>query len=145
MAATVQEGSIVQMDYTLTVDGEIVDSSDGREPLSYTQGQGQIIPGLEKRMVGLKVGEEKQVTVGPEEGYGTVNPEAFIEIPKDRLAPDVKPEVGMVLRGNDKNGQPFRATISKIESESVTLDLNHPLAGKTLNFQVKVVEIASGV
>lgn len=144
MVLSIQEGSIVQINYTLTVDGEVVDSSEDREPLSYTQGQDQIIPGLEKELIGLNVGDEKSVIVGPEEGYGTVDPKAFIEVPKDRLSPDVAPAIGMVLRGNDKDGQPFRATLSKIDDDSVTLDLNHPLAGKILNFQVKVVDITIG-
>lgn len=145
MAPAIQEGSIVQINYTLTVDGDVVDSSEGREPLSYTQGQGQIIPGLEKELVGLSIGDEKSVTVSPEEGYGVIDPQAFIEVPKDQLAPDVVPTIGQILRGNDNNGQPFQAAISKIDDKMVTLNLNHPLAGKTLTFQVKVVDITTGI
>ncbi len=141
MAATVQSGVTVALDYKLTVDGKVIDSSEGGQPLSYVQGQGQIIPGLEKQMAGLKVGDMANVTVKPAEGYGEVDPKAFIEIPKEQLGPNVVPQVGMMLRGATKDGRPFQAKIDKVADKTVTLDLNHPLAGKTLLFAVKVVDI----
>ena len=142
MAQTIQAGSTVRMDYTLTVDGAKVDSSDGRDPLTYVQGQGQIIPGLERQLAGLAVGDERDFTVSPEEGYGPVNPEAFIEVPKSQLPTDAPPQVGMALRGTNPDGQPFRATIQEIGADSVKLNLNHPLAGKTLQFKIKIVEVS---
>lgn len=141
--AAIQDGMQVQIDYTLTVDGNTVDSSEGRGPLSYTPGQGQLIPGLERQLMGLRAGDMRELTVSPEDGYGAIDPEAFIEVPKAQLPPDVTPEVGMMLRGTNPDGQPFSATISKIGEQTVTLDLNHPLAGKTLHFNVKVVTVTT--
>ena len=141
MAATVQNGVTVALDYKLTVDGKVVDSSEGGQPLSYVQGQGQIIPGLEKQIAGIKVGDIASVTVKPEEGYGLVDPKAFIEIPKEQLGPKVVPQTGMMLRGTTKDGRPFQAKVDKVGDKTVTLDLNHPLAGKTLLFAIKVVDI----
>lgn len=140
----IQDGTAVQLDYTLTVDGEVVDSSKGRSPLSYVQGKGQLIPGLEKQLVGLKAGDTRSLTVAPEDGYGPVDPEAFVEVSREQLPPDIAPEVGQALRGTGPDGRPFRATIFKVGSESVTLDLNHPLAGKTLFFDITVVNVAPG-
>ena len=141
VAVMVSEGMMVKIDYTLTVDGEIVDESPEGQPLQYIHGSGQIIPGLEKELEGLKVGDSKSVTVTPEEGYGPVNPEAFIEVLKQELADDLDVEVGTTLSGVDPEGRLFRARVEAIDGENITLDMNHPLAGKTLNFEVAVVEI----
>ena len=122
MSEAIQDGRTVKIDYTLTVDGAVVDSSDGRGPLSYVQGQGQIIPGLERQLVGLHVGEAKEVTVSPDEGYGQMDPKAVMEVPKTQLPADLTPAVGMVLRGTNKEGNPFRARIQKVEPETVMLD-----------------------
>ena len=142
VAATVQDGVTVQMDYTLTVEGKEMDSSKGHGPLSYVHGSGQIIPGLEKQLTGLHVGDEKEVTVKPEDGYGEVDPKATMDLPKTQLPPDLKPEVGQVLNGTDQSGRPVRATIMEVGKETVKLNLNHPLAGKTLVFKVKVVDVS---
>jgi FKBP-type peptidyl-prolyl cis-trans isomerase SlyD len=141
MAATVEKGSTVAIDYTLKVEGKVVDSSQGSGPLSYVHGQGQLVPGLEKELSGLKAGEKRSVTVDPESGYGAVDPNAFVEVSRAQLPPDVMPQPGQALRGMGPDGQPFRATIAKVADESVTLDLNHPLAGKTLAFDVTVVSV----
>lgn len=141
-AMAVQDNLDISLEYTLTVDGQVVDSSDGRGPLHYIHGTHQIIPGLERALIGMKVGESKSVVVSPEDGYGKVDPSAIVEVPKTQLPSDVKPVVGMVLRGMNPDGQSFRATINEVKAESVVLDMNHPFAGKTLNFQVKVVGIA---
>ena len=132
----------VSMEYTLTSEGKVVDSTDGKEPFHYIHGQRQIIPGLERQLVGLHVGESKDVTVKPEEGYGAVDPAAVVEIKKEQLPKDVTPSVGMVLQGVNPDGQHFRARISEVKDQSVLLDLNHPLAGKTLVFKVKITDIA---
>jgi len=139
---TIQEGATVQIEYTLTVEGEQVDSSQVRGvPLSYVHGQGQLISGLEARLQGLSIGDERDFTISPEEGYGSVDPAAFVDVPRGQLPPDVAPEVGMTLRGQSAEGRPFAATVSKIEGESVTLDLNHPLAGKTLEMNIEVIDV----
>ena len=139
---TIAEHMTVAMDYTLTVDGKVVDSSEGKKPLQYVQGSRQIIPGLERQLVGLRVGDTKDVTVKPEDGYGPVDPAAVIQVKKEQLPPDMKPQIGMMLQGKTGEGRPFRATIREVHPDGgATLDLNHPLAGKTLQFKVKVVSI----
>ena len=138
----IQDGMTVQMNYTLTVDGQMVDSSEGKPPLSYIQGKGQIIPGLERELTGLHVGDKKEVTVAPVNGYGAVDPKALIVITRDKLPPAVDPKVGMMVQGTSQDGQPIRAKIQKVDGENVTLDLNHPLAGKTLQFKIEVISIS---
>lgn len=140
---TIQDGSTVDIDYTLTVDGEVVDSSEGRSPLSYVQGRGQLIPGLERELAGLSAGESRDVTLKPEDGYGPTDPAAFVTVSKAQLPPGVTPTVGMVLQGAGPEGQPFPARVYKIADDGVTLDLNHPLAGKTLQFKVTVVKVTA--
>ena len=141
-AATIQDNLDIGLEYTLMVEGSVVDTTDGRGPFHYIHGKGQMIPGLERALTGLHVGDAKEVAVTPEEGYGAVDPAAFVEVPKDQLPTDVPPTVGMVLRGVNPDGKSFRAKINEIKDTSVVLDLNHPLAGKTLNFQVKVTDIS---
>ena len=140
--ATVQDNVKVGLEYTLTVDGAVVDTTKERGPFHYVHGKGQMIPGLERELTGLHVGDSKEVTVSPADGYGEVDPAAFVEVPKEQLPKDVAPTVGMILRGVNPDGKNFRAKINEIKEKSVVLDLNHPLAGKTLNFQVKVTDIS---
>jgi len=135
----VGENDVVSLEYTLTVDGEVVDSSEGHEPIEFIQGQGHIIPGLEKAVYGMAVGESKTVTVAPAEGYGEEDPNAFVEVPKSEFPPEIPMEVGTPLQLRDHQGQVFDAFIAEIKEDSAVLNFNHPLAGKTLNFQVKVV------
>ena len=142
MAVAVQDSMDIGIEYTLTVDGEVVDSTDGKTPFHYVQGQHQVIPGLERELAGLHVGDSKDVVVTPEDGYGAVDPAAFIAVPKTQLPADLTPQIGMVLRGVNPDGQSFRAKISEMKDQNVVLDLNHPLAGKTLNFKVKVIDIS---
>ena len=137
----ISAGKKVSFNYTLTVDGEKVDSSDNTGPLTYTHGSGQIIKGLETELEGMKAGEKKQVTVSPQNGYGEVNPEAFKEIPKTQLPPDMAPAVGQVLTVTTQDGQSFPVIISEVKDEAVVLNLNHPLAGKELHFDVAVVSV----
>jgi len=137
----IADGSVVKFDYTLTVEGQVVDTSDGKQPLEYTQGQGAIIPGLEKEMVGMKVGESKHVTVAPVDAYGAVNPAAFQEVPRTAFPPDINLQPGMVLPLKDNDGRALPALVSEVSGDKVVLNFNHPLAGKELTFDVKVVEI----
>lgn len=132
----------VRMEYTLTADGNVVDSTEGRGPFHYVHGRGHIIPGLERQLAGLHVGDARDITVEAEEAYGPVDPAAFVEITREQLPPDVTPEIGLILRGVDPGGRAFQARISGVTDDSVTLDLNHPLAGKTLLFKVTILEIA---
>lgn len=137
----VQDNMVVAFEYTLTVDGAIMDSSQGKPPLSYVHGRKQIIPGLERELAGLHAGDAKDVTVTPADGYGEPNPAATLTVPKTQLPPKLEPHVGAIIRGKDGQGHPVVATIKAIGQDDVTLDLNHPLAGKTLHFNIKVISV----
>jgi len=136
----VQAGAKVQVQYTLTDDtGTVIESNKDEAPLTYTQGSRQIIPGLESALDGMRAGEEKKVTVPPADAYGEVNPAAVTEVPRDQLPPDSL-EVGMYLVAEGRGGRRI-VRVKEIKEESVIIDLNHPLAGKTLHFDVKVVGV----
>lgn len=137
----VKDGSVVSLQYTLSgEDGKTIESNKGKGPLKYTHGSRQIVPGLEKELAGMKVGEEKRVTVTPEEGYGPVNPNGFQEFPKDKI-PSEGLKVGTVLMAKGPQGQQVPVRVHEIKEKTVVLDLNHPMAGKTLVFDVKVLDI----
>jgi FKBP-type peptidyl-prolyl cis-trans isomerase SlyD len=137
----IEQGKTVKLDYTLYVDGQSVDSSQGGQPLEYVHGNKMIIPGLESQLEGLKEGDAKTVTVAPTEAYGEIDPNAVMEVPRTMLAPDITPEVGMVLQVPSKEGRTFNASIEEIKEDALVLNFNHPLAGKELKFDVKVVEV----
>lgn len=140
---TVSEGKSVSMEYTLTLENkEVLDSNVGGEPLTFTQGSHQIIPGLETALNGMKAGERKQVTVAPEEGYGKIDPQAIQEVPIDQIPPDAR-KVGVQLQGKDGQGRVVHPTVTEVKEQVVVLDFNHPLAGKTLYFDVKILDIQS--
>lgn len=136
---SVQDGVVVSMEYTLKVDGEVIDSSAGQEPLQFLTGYGNIIPGLEREMIGMKVGDSKDVIVAPAEGYGEYDDEAFLEVPRGEFPKDMPVEEGLELTVRDEEGQARYARIDSVETESVRLNFNHPLAGDELHFNVKVV------
>lgn len=137
---TVTNGKAVSLEYTVKLDnGEVVDSSVGKDPLTYTHGSHEIIRGVEAAVEGMSVGETKQVTVGPADAYGERDPKAFQEITKDKVPADAK--VGTQLEGKDTSGHVVRPVVAEIKDDTVLLDFNHPLAGKTLLFDVKVVNI----
>jgi len=138
---SIQNGKTVSFDYTLTVEGEVVDSSTGRGPLEYVQGENKIIPGLEKQLTGLHVGDEKTIKVAPEEAYGVISQEAYKEVSKELLPKNVEPKPGMFLQVKSKTGDVIPVKISEVKDSSVIVDFNHPLAGKTLTFQVKIVSV----
>ena len=137
----VGDNARVGLEYTLTVDGAVVDSTQGKGAFHYIQGHHEVIPGLERQLAGLHMGDKKELTVAPEEGYGPVDAAAFVEVKKSQLPPTLTPTVGMSLRGVNPDGRSFRATVAKVNEQTVLLNLNHPLAGKTLNFSVQVTDI----
>ncbi|NIO11402.1 MAG: peptidylprolyl isomerase [Deltaproteobacteria bacterium] len=139
--AKVKEGSVVKVHYMLTVEGEVVDSSAGGDPMEVKVGSGQVIPGFEKAIIGMKVGEKKTFKVPPEEAYGNPDPEVIQVVSKADLPPDLEPEVGMVLFAQSPDGERFPARIAEIREDEVVMDFNHPLAGKTLEFEVEIVSI----
>ncbi len=136
----IQDGKTVKMNYELSVDGEVIDSTDDRESFQYIHGKNQIIPALERQLAGLKVGDEREIILGPEDAYGIIDPEAMVEIPKSQL-PQVDIEVGTRLGMIGPDGARFPATVVEIRLETVLLDLNHPLAGKELHFFIRILEI----
>jgi FKBP-type peptidyl-prolyl cis-trans isomerase 2 len=139
--AMVEAGSTVGLEYTLTLeDGTKVDSNVGGEALRFEQGSGQIIPGLDKELIGMKLSEAKQVTITPDDAYGEVDPAAFTEVPVSEL-PEEAREPGMMLLAQDSEGRSRPLRVHKIEGDKATLDFNHPLAGKTLIFDVKILEV----
>jgi FKBP-type peptidyl-prolyl cis-trans isomerase SlyD len=138
---TVADDVVVSIDYTLTVDGEVVDASEENEPLEYLQGYQNIIPGLESQLVGMKVGESKEVLVAPRDGYGEVDPEAFVEVPKSEFPKGFELKPGVDLQLQDQDGELVNAVIVAVIGNKVKLDLNHPLAGKELLFRVTVSDL----
>lgn len=140
----VENGAVVSIEYTLADEnGTVIESNKGKDPLTYTHGVGQIIPGLEKGLSGMRTEEEKNIRVEPEEAYGPVNPQAYQEVPRADV-PSEALKVGTMLVAKSQEGQSFPARISEIKEQTVVLDFNHPLAGKTLNFDVKILDVQSG-
>lgn len=138
----IKEGSEVKLHYTLTVEDEVIDSSRQRgEPISYVHGQGQIVPGLEEQLEGMAAGDTKKADVPPEKGYGPRRPDAMQTVPKGSFQDPSGLKQGDVVSGQAQ-GQPFQATVAEVGEEEITLDLNHPLAGKTLHFDVEILEVA---
>lgn len=132
---------VVAIDYMLMVDGEIIDSSAEREPLEFLQGHGNIISGLEQEMLGMEIGESKEVVVAAIDGYGEIDPEAYIDVPRGEFPEHIPVELGVELQVQNEKGEPAYARIDKIESEEVQLNFNHPLAGKELHFSVQVIAL----
>lgn len=137
----IRNGSVVSFEYTLSDEnGEVLQSNKGKEPVTYTHGQHEIIPGLEKGLAAMEVNEEKSIRVKPEEAYGQVDPQGFKEVPKSDI-PTTELDVGTPLNARGPQGEELLIHVSEVKDETVVLDFNHPLAGKTLHFDVKVVDI----
>ncbi len=134
----IQEGSTVTLHYTGTLDdGTVFDSSEGREPLTFTVGQHQVICGFEEGVVDLSAGEEKTIDITPEHGYGERHEQMVQKVPKE-LFKDFQPEKGQQIGLMGKDGRQMTAVVKDVDEKTVTLDLNHPLAGKNLHFKVKI-------
>ncbi|PWG17995.1 FKBP-type peptidyl-prolyl cis-trans isomerase [Salibaculum griseiflavum] len=138
----VKAGDTVAIHYTGTLhSGETFDSSQGREPLEFTVGSGQIIPGLDNAIPGMAVGDKKTVEVPCAEAYGEADPNARQAVPRAQVPPEIPLEMGMQLQMQSPDGQAIPVTVVELTEEEVTLDANHPLAGKDLNFEIELVEI----
>lgn len=139
---TVSNGKQVTLEYTLKLDDQsVVDTNVGEKPLKVTQGKHEVISGLEKALEGMAVGEKKNVTVAPTEAYGLVDPKAFQEVDRKMVPPEAQ-TVGTQLEGKTADGRTVYPRISEVKNETIVLDFNHPLAGKTLHFDVKVLDVA---
>jgi len=139
--SAITDGARVKVRYTLTVDGKVIDSSTEREPFRFQLGSRQVIPGFEAAIKGMKTGEKKTFSVAPEEGYGPEDPKAIQEVPRDKLSADIKPEPGMTIYAKGTDGRSIPVRIIEVKENTVLMDFNHPLAGKTLQFEVEVLEI----
>ena len=141
MKKAIQSGDTVSVHYTGRVEnGEIFDSSQGRRPLSFTVGAGQLIRGFDEAVVGMTAGDSKVVTIAPEQGYGPRRVELIVDIPRDTVPEGMELEKGMRLELVDPQGNKIPAEVFEILDEVVKMDLNHFLAGKTLVFDIEVVE-----
>ncbi|THB79959.1 MAG: peptidylprolyl isomerase [Desulfobacteraceae bacterium] len=141
MTQAIQSGDTISVHYTGKLEsGEIFDSSEGREPLKFTVGSGMLIKGFDQAVVGMKPGDSKSVTIEPEEGYGERNDEMYVEIPKHAIPEDLPLSVGIQVQLRSPEGHPMAATVAEIGEENVKMDLNHALAGKTLEFEIAIVE-----
>lgn len=140
--AQAQNGDKVRVHYHGKLrSGETFDSSEGREPLEFTIGSGQVIKGFDDGVTGMTAGEKKTVEIPVGDAYGEKNEEMIIEFPKSQFPPDMNPEVGMQLMMNNGQGQSFPVNIVEVRDETVLLDANHPLAGQDLIFDLELVEI----
>ena len=139
----INQNKVVSMHYRLTLDsGEMLDSSfDRQEPLIFLVGHRNVIPGLENELIGMESGDEKSIRVAPEQGYGVRNEKLVQSVSTERLPDDMELEEGKVLRFQEQDGQIIEAFITSLSDDEVTLDLNHPLAGEHLNFDIQVVDV----
>jgi FKBP-type peptidyl-prolyl cis-trans isomerase SlyD len=137
----IAKNTVVSIDYTLTDDsGEVIDSSKGQEPLAYLHGAGNIIPGLEEALEGKQAGEQVKVAVPPEKGYGLRNESMTQQVPRNMFDTEQEIKPGMRFHAESEHGT-HTVTVTAVDKENVTVDGNHPLAGKVLNFDVNIVEV----
>lgn len=140
----VENGNNVKVHYVGTLNnGEEFDSSYKRnQTLDFTVGTGQMIKGFENAVIGMEVGEVKEVNLPPNESYGDIRQDAYIPVDKSNFPPDFEPTVGEMVQGTTQTGQPIQARIHEINGNEIVLDMNHPFAGKNLNFKIELVEIS---
>ena len=140
----VENGKFVQLQYTGSFDnGEVFDTNVGLDPLEFQVGSGAIINGLDRAVVGMKINDEKEITVAPEDGYGDYNNAFLLTVPRQEMQAGFTPEPGMVISIQMENGNLIPARVTEVNDDDVKLDLNHPLAGKTLHFNIKIVAVNS--
>lgn len=139
----VKDGDTVKVHYTGTLnDGSVFDTSEEREPLEFTLGEGQLIPGFEKAVTGMEKGDSVEVTIPTDEAYGETREDLVISVAKSDMPDDIEPSVGMQLQVNQPDGQPIPVRVTGVEDENIQLDANHPLAGEDLTFKIDLIEIA---
>jgi len=137
-------GDKVRVHYTgLLDDGTVFDTSVGREPFDFTIGENTVIPGFENAVVGMKVGDKKTISIPPGDAYGEYLDDLVVVINRSQIPPEIDAEVGMVLQVKSENGTATYVTVTDITDDAVTLDGNHPLAGKSLTFEIELLEIVA--
>ncbi|WP_142809149.1 FKBP-type peptidyl-prolyl cis-trans isomerase [Tepidiphilus olei] len=142
MNQAAKAGDTVQVHYTGKFDdGSVFDSSAGRDPLEFTVGSGQVIPGFEQAVEGMAVGQTKTVTIPAAEAYGDRVAEAVLQVPREQLPPDLDPEVGQQLVMQSRDGRQIPIVVVEVTEDSITIDANHPLAGRDLTFEIELVAV----
>ena len=137
-----QPGNTVRVHYTGRLDdGSVFDSSEGGEPLEFTIGQGQMIPGFEQGVVGMELGESRTVVIAADQAYGVYQPQGVIEVDRSEIPQTIQLEVGLQLQATGPDGRPAQLTVIELSEDKVKMDGNHPLAGKDLTFEIEVVGI----
>ncbi len=141
--AQAKSGDKVEVHYTgRLTDGTVFDSSEGRAPLQFTVGEGQVIPGFEQAVIAMSVGDKKTVEIPADQAYGPAQNELVMPVPRDQFPPEIVPEVGQKLQVGHPSGQTLVVTVTDVKDDIVTLDANPPLAGKDLVFDIELVAIA---
>ncbi len=139
---TVKNGDNISVEYKGTFeDGTVFDSSEGKEPLTFLVGSGQLIKGFDEAVLGMSINDEKDITLNPENAYGEINPQLVQKVPKNSLPKNNEVKEGMMLIANLPDGQQIPGRITKITDDEAFIDFNHPLAGKVLNFHIKLISI----
>jgi peptidylprolyl isomerase len=140
--ALAKAGDTVRIHYKGTLDdGTVFDTSRGRDPFEFVLGAGMVIPGFDNAVAGMEEGSTQTVAIAPEDAYGPYHDDHVIEVNKDQIPEDITPEIGMGLQLHSNDGRKFDVVISKVADDTVTLDGNHPLAGKTLTFEIELLAI----
>lgn len=139
---TAKANDTVKIHYKGTLsNGEVFDTSEGKEPLEFTLGTGQVIPGFENAVLGMQTEESKTINIPAAEAYGEPKPELTQKVPKDQLPQEIEPQVGMQLMSQAPDGQQIPLVITEVEEETITVDANHPLAGRDLTFEITLVSL----
>ncbi len=137
-------GDIVTVHYTgKLTDGTVFDSSSGGDPLEFTIGTGQLIPGFEDAVVGMNAGDSKTTHIPVDQAYGTYRADMVIEVDREQMPPELEPEIGQQLQLQQPTGQVIPVVITEISDSTITLDANHPLAGEDLVFDIQLVDIGA--
>jgi FKBP-type peptidyl-prolyl cis-trans isomerase SlyD len=137
----VADNVVVSLEYKLTVGGEVVDEADQTDPLEFLQGHKNIIPGLEKELYGMGIGDKKAVTVAARDAYGEKDPSALVEVPRSEFPPDIPLETGVQLQVRDEKGGLMDARIEEVGADNIQLNFNHPLAGEDLHFEIVIADL----
>jgi len=140
----IKQGDKIKVDYTGTLEDDTVfDTSEGKDPLEFEVGTGKLIKGFDQAVIGMEKGEEKQVKIESKDAYGDPNPDLIKTVPRENLPKEQEPKVGMMILLKTPDGRQFPAKLVDVQEKEVKIDLNHPLAGKALNFKIKIVDIVS--
>lgn len=137
----VENGKQVTLNYVLQINSEVVESTQNKEPLTFIVGNHSVVPGLEAQMMGMTVGQEKKIIIDAKDAYGPIDEKAFKEVPRSALPPGVELKPGLVVEVDDPQGGTFPGVIWEVGTDSVIINFNHPLAGQTLEFDVKILDI----